>query len=91
MQEEIDRKAPQRRYYLKVLEVYRERKIDIIGRNAKQLIFALARRLNMTGISNCEQAWAYAGVCTHPGSGVPPLWASFRPVPRLITSRCGNC
>ena len=60
MQEEIDRKAPQRRYYLKVLEVYRERKIDIIGRNAKQLIFALARRLNMTGISNCEQAWAYA-------------------------------
>lgn len=59
MQEEIDNNSPRRRYFRKVLEVYRGRGIDIIGRNAKQLVFALARRLNVTGVSNCEQAWAY--------------------------------
>ncbi len=60
MQEEIDANSPRKRYFVKVLQVYRERKLDIIARNAHQLIFALARRLNETGISNCEQAWAYA-------------------------------
>lgn len=60
MQEEIDANSPRKRYFVKVLQVYRERKIDIIARNAHQLIFALARRLNETGISNCEQAFAYA-------------------------------
>lgn len=59
MQEEIDNHSPRRRYFMKVLEVYRDRKIDIIGRNARQLIFTLARRLNVTGVSNCEQAQAY--------------------------------
>lgn len=59
MQEEIDNDSPRRRYFRKVLEVYRGRGVDIIGRNAKQLVFALARRLNVTGVSNCEQAWAY--------------------------------
>ena len=59
MQEETDNHSPRRRYFMKVLEVYRNRHIDIIGRNAKQLIFTLARRLNVTGISNCEQAQAY--------------------------------
>ena len=34
--------------------------IDIIGRNARQLIFVLARRLNVTGPSNSEQSLAYA-------------------------------
>lgn len=60
MQEEIDANSPRKRYFVKVLQVYRERKIDIIARNANQLIFALARRLNETGISNCEQSFAYA-------------------------------
>ena len=59
MQEEIDNKSPRRRYFMKVLHVYRERGIDIIGRNAKQLVFVLTRRLNVTGISNSEQALAY--------------------------------
>ena len=40
--------------------MYRERGIDIIGRNARQLIFVLARRLNVTGPSNSEQSLAYA-------------------------------
>lgn len=60
MQEEIDANSPRKRYFVKVLQVYRDRKIDIIARNAQQLIFAFARRLNETGISNCEQAFAYA-------------------------------
>jgi nitroreductase/NAD-dependent dihydropyrimidine dehydrogenase PreA subunit len=60
MQEEIDNKSPRRRYFMKVLHVYRERGIDIIGRNAKQLVFVLTRRLNVTGVSNSEQALAYA-------------------------------
>ena len=38
MQEEIDNNSPRRRYFRKVLEVYRGRGIDIIGRNAKQLV-----------------------------------------------------
>ncbi|WP_235819584.1 nitroreductase family protein [Acidaminococcus timonensis] len=59
MQEEIDNNSPRARYFRKVLETYRSG-TDIIGRNARQLVFALARRLNQTGISNCEQAWAYA-------------------------------
>lgn len=60
MQEQIDNKSPQKRYFIKVLHVYRERGIDIIGRNARQLIFVLARRLNVTGPSNSEQSLAYA-------------------------------
>ena len=58
-----------RQLFRKVLEVYRDQGVDIIGRNAKQLVFALARRLNVTGVSNCEQAWAYVEtVCTHPAT-----------------------
>ncbi len=59
MQLEVDNEGPRRRYFRKVLETYRDKKIDIIGRDAKQLVFALARRLNVTGISNWEQASAY--------------------------------
>ena len=43
-----------------VLRAYRERGQDIIARHAPCLIFALARRLNITGVSNAEQSWAYA-------------------------------
>ena len=43
-----------------MLRAYRERGQDIIARNAPCLIFALARRLNITGVSNAEQSWAYA-------------------------------
>ena len=42
------------------MRAYRERGQDIIARNAPMLIFALARRLNTTGVSNAEQSWAYA-------------------------------
>ena len=59
MQEEIDNKSPRRRYFMKILHIYRDRGIDIIGRNAKQLVFVLTRRLNVTAISNSEQALAY--------------------------------
>ncbi len=58
MQEKIDGHDMRRRYLMKTLATY-GRGTDIIARNAKQLIFALARRMNSTGISNCEQAWAY--------------------------------
>jgi nitroreductase/NAD-dependent dihydropyrimidine dehydrogenase PreA subunit len=60
MEEQIAANSPRKRYFVKTLQVYRDRKIDIIARNGSQLIFALCRRLNTTGISNCEQAWAYA-------------------------------
>ena len=58
MQEGIDAHDVRRRYFMKTLAVY-NKGIDIIARNANQLIFALSRRMNATGISNCEQAWAY--------------------------------
>lgn len=48
------------KYFTVVLKAYYERKQDIIARNAPHLVFALARKLNLTGISNCEQTWAYA-------------------------------
>ncbi len=50
--------TPHARYFNSVLQVYYGGN-DIIARNSKQMIFALARRLNETGISNCEQSWAY--------------------------------
>jgi hypothetical protein len=43
-----------------VLRAYRDRGQDIIARKAPCLVFALARRLNNTGVSNAEQCWAYA-------------------------------
>ena len=43
-----------------VLRAYNDRGQDIIARNAPMLIFATAKRLNRTGVSNAEQAWAYA-------------------------------
>lgn len=58
MQERIEGHDMRRRYFMKTLAVY-ERGADIIARDANQLIFALSRRMNTTGISNCEQAWAY--------------------------------
>ena len=59
MELEMAAGSPRARYFNSVLKVYREQGNDIIARNSKQMIFALARRLNETGISNCEQSWAY--------------------------------
>ena len=60
MQQEIDAGSDDKRYFTTVLRAYNERKQDIIARNAPCLIFATAKRLNRTGVSNAEQAWAYA-------------------------------
>lgn len=60
MEKEIAEGSSNSRYFTNVLRAYRERGQDIIARNAPMLIFALARRLNTTGVSNAEQSWAYA-------------------------------
>jgi len=60
MQGEIEKGTPTSRYFASVLHTYKDRGIDIIARNAQQMIFALGRKLNVTAISNCEQAFAYA-------------------------------
>lgn len=60
MQEEVDAGTENKRYFEAVLRAYRERGQDIIARNAPMLIFAVTRKLNITGVSNCEQTWAYA-------------------------------
>lgn len=60
MEEEIEAGSENKRYFMTVLRVYRERGQDIIARKAPCLVFALARRLNTTGVSNAEQSWAYA-------------------------------
>lgn len=60
MEQEVADGSSNSRYFTTVLRAYRERGQDIIARQAPMLIFATARRLNMTGVSNCEQAWAYA-------------------------------
>lgn len=60
MEAEVAAGTENKRYFMAVLRTYRERKQDIIARNAPCLVFALARRLNITGVSNAEQCWAYA-------------------------------
>ncbi|MBQ8418384.1 MAG: nitroreductase family protein [Phascolarctobacterium sp.] len=60
MEEEIEAGSENKRYFMTVLRAYRERGQDIIARKAPCLVFALARRLNTTGVSNAEQSWAYA-------------------------------
>lgn len=60
MEEEVEAGTENKRYFMTVLRAYRERGQDIIARHAPCLIFALARRLNITGVSNAEQSWAYA-------------------------------
>lgn len=60
MEQEISEGSSNSRYFTTVLRAYRERGQDIIARNAPMVIFALARRLNTTGVSNAEQSWAYA-------------------------------
>lgn len=62
MQQEIEINSPHSRYFSNILRTYNDRKIDIIAREASQLIFACARKLNLTGVSNCEQAWAYVNL-----------------------------
>lgn len=62
MQQEIEVGSPHSRYFSNILKTYSDRKLDIIARNAPQLIFACARKLNLTGVSNCEQAWAYVNL-----------------------------
>ena len=83
MQDEIDAGTQNKRYFLTVLRAYRERGQDIICRNAPCLIFALARRLNITAVSNAEQAWAYANLFA-PTIGLGSTTAGF-----LRT--CGTC
>ena len=61
MREQIDAHDIRRRYFMKTLAVY-DKGSDIIARNANQLVFALSRRMNTTGNSNCEQAWAYVAL-----------------------------
>ncbi len=60
MEQEIEQGTERRRYLRPVLHTYRERGIDIIARKAPMLIFSSVRRLNITGVSNAEQCWAYA-------------------------------
>ena len=60
MEDEVAAGTENKRYFTTVLRAYRERGQDIIARHAPCLIFALARRLNITGVSNAEQSWAYA-------------------------------
>lgn len=60
MEEEVARGTENKRYFMTVLRAYRERGQDIIARNTPCLVFACARRLNVTGVSNAEQCWAYA-------------------------------
>ena len=76
MEEEIAANSPNKRYYRTVLQVYRERHQDIIARHAPLLIFAYARRLNTTGVSNAEQAWAYAELFA-PSLGLGTTIAGF--------------
>ncbi len=60
MELEVAAGSNNKRYFTVVLKAYRERKQDIIARNAPMLIFATVRRLNVTGVSNAEQCFAYA-------------------------------
>ena len=60
MQLEIETGSKNSRYYKSFLNTYNERKIDIIARETPMLIFAMVKRLNTTGVSNAEQAFAYA-------------------------------
>ena len=52
MEEEIAAGSANKRYFMTVLRAYRDRGQDIIARKAPCLVFALARRLNNTGVSN---------------------------------------
>ena len=76
MQKEIEVNSPHSRYFSNILRTYHERKIDIIARNAPQLIFGCARKLNLTGVSNCEQAWSYASLYA-PTLGLGTTTAGF--------------
>ena len=50
MEAEVEAGTENKRYFMTVLRAYRERGQDIIARHAPCLIFALARRLNITGL-----------------------------------------
>ena len=76
MEKEIEIGSPRKRYFTNVLRTYRDRNIDIIARNAPYLIIALARRLNETAISNCDQAWAYINLFA-PTIGIGTTVAGF--------------
>lgn len=62
MEREVAEATENKRYFQAVLRAYRDRGKDIIARNAPCLIFAVTRRLNITGISNAEESWAYASL-----------------------------
>lgn len=76
MQDEIDAGTINKRYFLTVLRAYRERGQDIICRNTPCMIFAVARRLNVTPVSNAEEAWAYANLYA-PTIGLGSCTAGF--------------
>lgn len=60
MADEVEAATENKRYFVSVLRTRAERGPQIITRGAPCLIFAVTRRLNITGVSNAEQTWAYA-------------------------------
>ncbi len=62
MEAEVAAATPNKRYFMVALRAYRERKLDIISRHAPCLVFAMTKRLNMSGASNAEQSFAYASL-----------------------------
>lgn len=76
MEDEVARKTENKRYFTTVLRAYRERGQDIIARNTPCLVFACARRLNISGVSNAEQSWAYAELYA-PAIGLGTTIAGF--------------
>lgn len=76
MEQEVAAGTPNKRYFSVVLRAYRERGQDIIARHAPCLIFALAKRLNISGESNAEQCFAYAMLYA-PTLGLGTTYAGF--------------
>ncbi|MCD8175266.1 MAG: nitroreductase family protein [Phascolarctobacterium sp.] len=76
MEDEVAAATENKRYFVNVINVYRERHKDIIARNAPVLIFAFAKRLNITAVSNAEQSFAYASLFA-PAIGLGTTIAGF--------------
>ncbi len=76
MEEEVAQDGPRKRYFTSVLEAYRGRGQDVIGRQAPCLIIAVAKRLNLAGESNAEQCFAYA-MLYGPSLGLGTCYGGF--------------
>lgn len=76
MELEVANATENKRYFQAVLHAYRERGQDIIARDAPCLVFAVTRRLNITGISNAEESWSYASLYA-PSIGLGTTVAGF--------------